>query len=58
MRFLGALRLIGVCLLVVVTWQVQAWRYGSQLERQADVQAQAGVSILIQSVACVCELLL
>lgn len=43
MRFLGALRLIGVCLLVVVTWQVQAWRYGSQLERQADVQAQAVV---------------
>ncbi|NIL16779.1 lysis system i-spanin subunit Rz [Pseudomonas sp. AN3A02] len=41
MRFLGALRLIGICLLMVVTWQVQAWRYSSQLERQADVQVQA-----------------
>jgi len=41
MRFLGAWRLIGVCLLVAVTWQVQAWRLGAQLERQAAVHAQA-----------------
>ena len=41
MRFLGGLRLIGVCLLVVAVWQVQAWRYGSQLEQQADLNAQA-----------------
>ncbi len=41
MRFLGAYQLIGVCLLMAVTWQVQAWRYGAQLERQSAVQAQA-----------------
>ena len=41
MRFLGAYQLIGACLLVAVTWQVQAWRLGVQLERQASVHAQA-----------------
>ncbi|WDU61204.1 lysis system i-spanin subunit Rz [Pseudomonas poae] len=41
MRFVAACRLIGVCLLMALTWQVQAWRYGAQLERQALVQAQA-----------------
>ncbi len=41
MRLLVACRLIGVCLLIALTWQVQAWRYGAQLERQAFVQAQA-----------------
>ena len=41
MRFLAAYRLIGVCLLVAVTWQVQAWRLGAQLERQASAHAQA-----------------
>lgn len=32
---------IAVCLLMAVTWQVQAWRYGAQLERQSALQAQA-----------------
>ena len=41
MRFLAAYRLIGVCLLVAVTWQVQAWRLAAQLERQASAHAQA-----------------
>ncbi|MFL9671842.1 lysis system i-spanin subunit Rz [Pseudomonas marginalis] len=41
MRFLGTYQLIGACLLVAVTWQVQAWRLGVQLERQASVHAQA-----------------
>ncbi len=41
MRFLVACRLIGVCLLVAATWQVQAWRLGAQLERQASAHAQA-----------------
>ena len=41
MRFLGAYQLIGACLLVAVTWQVQAWRLGVQLERQASAHAQA-----------------
>ena len=42
-RFLGALRLVGVCLLVGVTWQVQAWRYAAQLEQQVDLHAQAAL---------------
>ncbi|WLH69621.1 lysis system i-spanin subunit Rz [Pseudomonas sp. FP2309] len=41
MRFLGAWRLIGACLLVVLTWQVQAWRLGAQMERQSTAHAQA-----------------
>lgn len=41
MRFLGACRLIGVCLLVAATWQIQAWRLGAQLERQASAHALA-----------------
>jgi len=41
MRFLGAYQLIGACLLVAGTWQVQAWRLGVQLERQASAHAQA-----------------
>ncbi|MDY4299004.1 lysis system i-spanin subunit Rz [Pseudomonas salmasensis] len=41
MRFLGAFRLVGVCLLMVLVWQVQAWRYGAQLELQSVVHAQA-----------------
>ena len=41
MRYLDVLRLIGVCLLMAVVWQVQAWRYGAQLERQSAVHAQA-----------------
>ncbi|NVZ68815.1 lysis system i-spanin subunit Rz [Pseudomonas costantinii] len=40
MRFLGMLRLIGVCLLMALVWQVQAWRYGAQLERQSATHAQ------------------
>ncbi|MGY2163754.1 lysis protein [Pseudomonas tolaasii] len=38
MRYVGAL---AVCLLLAVVWQVQAWRYGAQLERQTVAQAQA-----------------
>lgn len=41
MRWLGALRLIGVCLLMAFVWQVQAWRYGAQLELQSISYAQA-----------------
>ncbi|NWD53401.1 lysis protein [Pseudomonas veronii] len=41
MRFLAAWRLIGVCLLVALTWQVQAWRLGAQMERQSTAHAQA-----------------
>ncbi|MFJ4136395.1 lysis system i-spanin subunit Rz [Pseudomonas cyclaminis] len=41
MRFLGAFRLVGVCLLMALVWQVQAWRYGAQLELQSVVHAQA-----------------
>jgi prophage endopeptidase len=41
MRFLGAWRLIGACLLVALTWQVQAWRLGAQMERQSTAHAQA-----------------
>ncbi|MEO8491621.1 lysis system i-spanin subunit Rz [Pseudomonas sp.] len=41
MRYLGALRVVGVCLLMAVVWQVQAWRHGAQLERQSAAQAQA-----------------
>lgn len=41
MRFLGVLRLIGACLLMAFVWQVQAWRYGAQLELQAVTHAQA-----------------
>ena len=41
MRVLGVCRLIGVCLLVAVVWQVQAWRYGGQIERLSALQAQA-----------------
>ncbi|OPA93491.1 lysis protein [Pseudomonas fluorescens] len=40
MCLLGAYRLIGICLLVAVTWQVQAWRLGAQLERQSAAHAQ------------------
>ncbi len=41
MRVLGACRLVGVCLLLALVWQVQAWRYGAQLERQSAKHAQA-----------------
>jgi hypothetical protein len=41
MRWLGALRLIGVCLLMAFVWQVQAWRYGAQLELQSITYTQA-----------------
>ncbi|MBD8235163.1 lysis system i-spanin subunit Rz [Pseudomonas fluorescens] len=41
MRFLGVFRLVGVCLLMALVWQVQAWRYGAQLELQSVVHAQA-----------------
>ncbi len=41
MRWLGTLRWVGVCLLLALVWQVQAWRYGAQLERQAAGQALA-----------------
>ena len=41
MRFLGAFGLIGVCLLMALVWQVQAWRYGAQLELQSVRHAQA-----------------
>lgn len=41
MRVLGALRLIGVCLLMALVWQVQAWRYGAQIELQSVAHAQA-----------------
>lgn len=41
MRVLGACRLVGVCLLMALVGQVQAWRYGAQLERQSAEHAQA-----------------
>jgi len=41
MRFLVGCRVVGVCLLMAVVWQVQAWRYGAQLEQQAAAQVQA-----------------
>lgn len=41
MHYLGALRVISVCLLMAMVWQVQAWRYGAQLERQSAAHAQA-----------------
>ena len=41
MRFLVGCRVIGVCLLMAIVWQVQAWRYGTQFERQAAEQVQA-----------------
>lgn len=41
MRFLGAFRLIGVCLLMALVWQVQAWRYGARIELQSVAHAQA-----------------
>ena len=40
MRFLVA---IGVCVLVVVVWQVQAWRYGAQIEHLSAIQTQAAL---------------
>lgn len=42
MRFLVA---IGVCLLVVVVWQVQTWRYGAQIERLSATQTQAAMQL-------------
>lgn len=41
MRFLELWRWVGVCLLLALVWQVQAWRYGAQLERQAAGHALA-----------------
>lgn len=41
MRFLGAFRLIGACLLMALVWQVQAWRYGARIELQSVAHAQA-----------------
>lgn len=41
MRFLGVCRLIGACLLVALTWEVQAWRHAAQLEHVLMAQAQA-----------------
>ncbi|WP_411380935.1 lysis system i-spanin subunit Rz [Pseudomonas sp. MPB26] len=41
MRLLGTLRWVGVCLLLALVWQMQAWRYGAQLERQAAGHALA-----------------
>ena len=43
MRYLSAWSLIGVFLLMVLTWQVQAWRYGAQIEAVAAAQAQAAL---------------
>lgn len=48
MRVLGACRLVGVFLLMAVVWQVQAWRYGAQLEQQSAAHAQA---LSLQNVA-------
>lgn len=42
MRFLVA---IGVCVLVVVVWQVQAWRYGAQIERLSAAQTQKALHL-------------
>ncbi|KWU51159.1 lysis system i-spanin subunit Rz [Pseudomonas palleroniana] len=41
MHYLTIVRLIGVCLLMVVVWQAQAWRYGEQLEHQEELHADA-----------------
>jgi prophage endopeptidase len=41
MRVLSVWPLIGVLLLMALTWQVQAWRYGVQIEGVAAAQAQA-----------------
>ncbi|WP_395608925.1 lysis system i-spanin subunit Rz [Pseudomonas sp. B22129] len=41
MRYLAVCRVAGICLLMAVVWQVQAWRYGAQLERQSAAQVQA-----------------
>lgn len=38
MRFLSVLC---VCVLVTVVWQVQAWRYGAQIERLSATQTRA-----------------
>ncbi|WP_339541221.1 lysis system i-spanin subunit Rz [Pseudomonas sp. RA_5y_Pfl1_P24] len=43
MRFLSVCRLIGVCLLMAVIWQVQSWRYGAQIERLSATQTQAAL---------------
>lgn len=40
MRFLGVL---GVCVLLVVVWQVQAWQYGAQIEHLSAIQTQAAL---------------
>lgn len=42
-RFLGACRLIGVCLLMAVVWQVQAWRYAAQIAHLSAAQTQAAL---------------
>ena len=41
MRFLARWQLIGIGLLITLTWQVQAWRYGAQIESESAAQAQA-----------------
>ena len=41
MRLLEVGRWVGVFLLMAVAWQVQAWRYGAQLEQQSVEHAQA-----------------
>ncbi|KRP46387.1 Bacteriophage Rz lysis protein [Pseudomonas libanensis] len=41
MRFLSVLRWIGLCLPMALVWQLQAWRYGAQLEHQAASHLQA-----------------
>ncbi|WP_421552207.1 lysis system i-spanin subunit Rz [Pseudomonas yamanorum] len=45
MGFLTSYRLLGFLLLLAVSagvaWQVQAWRYGTQLERQEALHAEA-----------------
>lgn len=43
MRFLGACRLIGVCLLMAVVWQVQAWQYAAQIAHLSAAQTQAAL---------------
>ena len=40
MRFLGVL---GVCVLLAVVWQVQAWQYGAQIEHLSAIQTQAAL---------------
>ncbi|TFY86114.1 lysis protein [Pseudomonas kairouanensis] len=45
MRCLGAWQLIGIGLSVALTWQVQAWRYGAQIEGLSAVQAQAALHL-------------